>query len=85
MNAGRRGVSTLHDAVDAWLEAKQALERAMPWTAEWLRLRMIEQDRRTAYIALMDRRVDAGDEMRVEPSRLPESMARPEGFEPPTY
>ena len=54
----------MHDAVDAWLEAKQALERAMPWTAEWLRLRMIEQDRRAAYIALMDRRVDAGDDDR---------------------
>ena len=75
----------MHDAVDAWLEAKQALERAMPWTAEWLRLRMIEQDRRAAYIALMDRSVDAGDEVRVEPSRLPGAMARPEGFEPPTY
>ena len=54
----------MHDAVDAWLEAKQALERAMPWTAEWLRLRMIEQDRLAAYIALMDRRVDAGDDDR---------------------
>lgn len=75
----------MHDAVDAWLEAKQALERAMPWTAEWLRLRMIEQDRRAAYIGLMDQRVDAGDEMRVEPSSVPDAMARPEGFEPPTY
>ena len=54
--------------VDAWLEARQALERAMPWTAEWLRLRMLEQDRRPAYIALMDRSVDVGDETRVEPS-----------------
>ena len=75
----------MHDAVDAWLEAKQALERAMPWTAEWLRLRMIEQDRRAAYLALMDGKAGAGDEMGVQPSTLPEAMARPEGFEPPTY
>ena len=75
----------MHDAVDAWLDAKQALERAMPWTAEWLRLRMIEQDRRAAYRALMDENAGAGDEMPVDPSRLPEVMARPEGFEPPTY
>ena len=45
----------MHDAVDAWLEAKQALERAMPWTAEWLRLRMIEGERRSEYLALMAR------------------------------
>ena len=75
----------MHDAVDAWLEAKQALERAMPWTAEWLRLRIIERDRRAAYIALIDGKSGAGDEVRVEPSSLPEAMARPEGFEPPTY
>lgn len=51
MNAGSRGISTLQAAVDAWLEAKRALEQAMPWTAEWLR--MIEGDRRAAYLALM--------------------------------
>jgi len=83
VNPGRRGDSTLHAAVDAWLEAKRALERAMPWTAEWPRLRMIEQGRRTAYLALMELKADA--DMRVEPSRLPQTMARPEGFEPPTY
>ena len=85
MTAGSGRVSTLHDAVDAWLEAKRSLEHAMPGTAEWLRLRMIEVDHRAAYLALMERMAGAEDEMRVEPSRLPLAMARPEGFEPPTY
>ena len=78
MNAGSPRVSALHDAVDAWLEAKQALERAMPWTAEWLRLRMLEQDRRAAYLALVDGQAAGADnEIRVEPSRLAEAMDRP--------
>jgi hypothetical protein len=85
VNARGRDEATVAEAVDAWREAKHALDAAMPWTADWLRLRMIEQDRRAAYIALMAGTGNGGDEIRVEPSRRPEEMARPEGFEPPTY
>ncbi|HSL75770.1 MAG TPA: hypothetical protein VK867_02420 [Candidatus Limnocylindrales bacterium] len=85
------------EALDAWLEAKGALEGSMPWTAEWLRLRMIEQDRRAAYLALMDPgggavdeigaedEIRVEDEVRVDARPLRASVARPEGFEPPTY
>ena len=75
MSGLANGVSheaALHDAVDAWIDAKRALERAMPWTADWLRLRMIEQDRRAAYLSLMDRRPDAEDEL----GTLPDSVER---------
>ena len=85
MNARGRHETTLAEAVDAWREAKRALDEAMPWTADWLRLRMIEQDRRATYIALMAGTGNGGDEMRVEARGRPEEMARPEGFEPPTY
>jgi hypothetical protein len=37
------------EAYEAWHAAKRALDDAMPWTADWLRLRMIEQELRTAY------------------------------------
>jgi hypothetical protein len=43
------------DAWEAWQHARRALP-AMPWTAEWLRLRLIEQDRRAAYFAILDAR-----------------------------
>ncbi len=61
----------LHAAVDAWLDAKRALDDASPTTAEWLRLRTIEQDRRTAYLALMETRGD--------PSVGPEGGEQPSG------
>jgi hypothetical protein len=36
------------EASQAWHEAKRALDNAMPWTAEWLRLRFVEQELRAA-------------------------------------
>ncbi|MFL5687154.1 MAG: hypothetical protein ACJ77D_13990 [Chloroflexota bacterium] len=62
----------LHDAVDDWLEAKRELDRALPWSAEWLRLRIIEQDRRTAYLALMEGGPASGSD------ELPRTAADPE-------
>jgi len=42
------------DALEAWRASKEALDAATPRTAEWLRLRMIEQDNRLAYEQLID-------------------------------
>jgi hypothetical protein len=42
-------------ALEDWRAAKQALERATPWTADWQRLRLVEEERRLAYLALIDR------------------------------
>ena len=47
-------MSDATDAWEAWQHAKRALNTAMPWTADWLRLRIVEQDRRASYIALFD-------------------------------
>ena len=48
------------EAYAAWYEAKRALDAALPWTAEWLRLRLVEQEMRSEYerLALDD---DLGD------------------------
>jgi hypothetical protein len=42
------------DALEVWRASKEALDAATPRTAEWLRLRMIEQDNRLAYEQLID-------------------------------
>lgn len=41
-------------AYEAWHATKRALDDAMPWTPDWLRLRMIEQELRTAYERVAD-------------------------------
>ncbi|HET8784589.1 MAG TPA: hypothetical protein VFM38_03075 [Candidatus Limnocylindrales bacterium] len=51
-------MTDLHAAVDAWLDAKRALDDAPRASAEWFRLRTIEQDRRAAYLGLMETRGD---------------------------
>jgi hypothetical protein len=40
------------EALDAWLKARRNLEAATPWTAEWVRARMLATDCRTTYEAL---------------------------------
>ena len=40
------------EAREAWLASKRALARAMPWTAEWLRLRVDEHERARDYLRL---------------------------------
>jgi hypothetical protein len=45
-------MSEINDALEAWRQAARDLEATMPWTAEWLRARMIEAELRSAYQAL---------------------------------
>ena len=40
------------EAREAWLASKRALARTMPWTAEWLRLRVDEHERGRDYLRL---------------------------------
>jgi hypothetical protein len=48
------------EAYAAWHHAKRALDAALPWTAEWLRLRLIEQELRSDWERLaLDESVDA--------------------------
>lgn len=47
------------DALEAWHTTTLALREATPWTAEWVRLRMIAQEQRAAYEALVDGRTEA--------------------------
>jgi hypothetical protein len=42
------------EALDLWRRAVRDLDATTPWTAEWLRARMIEEDRRLAYLELVD-------------------------------
>ncbi len=46
------------DALEAWHTTTLALREATPWTAEWVRLRMVAQEQRAAYEALVDARPD---------------------------
>ncbi|HET9084621.1 MAG TPA: hypothetical protein VFN41_09495 [Candidatus Limnocylindrales bacterium] len=41
------------DALEAWHTTTRALRDATPWTAEWVRLRMVAQEQRAAYEALV--------------------------------
>jgi hypothetical protein len=51
-------MSDTTDACKAWQHAKRALQTAVPWTADWQRLRMIEEDRRAAFMASLDAEAD---------------------------
>ena len=42
------------DALEAWHTTTLALREATPWTAEWVRLRMVAQEQREAYEALVE-------------------------------
>ena len=42
------------DALEAWHTTTRALREATPWTSEWVRLRMIAQEQRAAYEALVE-------------------------------
>ncbi len=55
--------------MEAWQHAKRALETAMLRTADWLRLRVVEQDRRASYFALLEADADeAGDALTIAQS-----------------
>jgi len=64
------------EALEAWRRAVRDLDATTPWTAEWLRARMIEEDRRLAYLALVDDIYDHDSvdtvKARPGPSGLPE-------------
>jgi hypothetical protein len=45
-------ISETTEALEAWRQAVRELDATSPWTADWLRARMIEEDRRVAYQAL---------------------------------
>jgi hypothetical protein len=49
------------DALEAWHSTTLALREATPWTAEWVRLRMVAQEQRAAYEALVDGRPATSD------------------------
>jgi hypothetical protein len=64
------------EALEVWRRAVRDLDATTQWTAEWLRARMIEEDRRLAYLELAD---DIYDQDSVEtvkarpgPAGLPE-------------
>jgi hypothetical protein len=42
-------MSKVSEALDSWLEARRAVEVATPWTAEWVRARLIASDLRDSY------------------------------------
>ena len=46
------------DALEAWHTTTKALREATPWTSEWVRLRMIAQEQRETYEALIGGRED---------------------------
>jgi hypothetical protein len=45
-------MSGLTEALEAWRQAVRDLDATTPWTAPWLRARMIEEERRLAYQVL---------------------------------
>jgi hypothetical protein len=60
------------DALEAWHTTTRALREATPWTSEWVRLRMIAQEQRTAYEALVGGGADA-TAASADPSDVPSS------------
>jgi hypothetical protein len=47
-------MSKVSEALEAWRAAVRDLEAATPWTADWLRARLVEDERRVAYQAIAD-------------------------------
>jgi hypothetical protein len=41
------------DAWEAWQHVKRALHTVLPWTPEWLRLRLVEQELRSEWERLV--------------------------------
>jgi len=66
------------DALEAWHTTTLALREATPWTAEWVRLRMIAQEQRTAYEALVEGKIDpTGDAAQAEAVSSPNGSTAP--------
>ena len=58
------------DALERWHATTRALREAKPGSAEFVRLRMIAQEQRAAYEALLD---DADRDAADEPERIGEA------------
>jgi hypothetical protein len=63
-------MSKLTEALEAWRAASRDLDGATPWTAEWLRARMVEEERRLAYRVI-------ADELEPEEATDPERVYEP--------
>ena len=60
-------MSDVTDALEAWREAERELKSTTPWTAPWLRARLLEEERRLAFHAALSELPDDVDEsFRVE-------------------
>jgi hypothetical protein len=59
-------MSELTEALEEWRQAVRDLDATMPWTAQWLRARLIEEERRLAYHALANGTAEA-EGIDVEP------------------
>ena len=52
-------MSEISEALEAWRKAARDLEASTPWTADWLRARMVEAELRSVYQSLVgDPRAD---------------------------
>jgi hypothetical protein len=48
-------MSVLTEALEAWREAERYLASTTPWTADWIRARMVEEECRLIYQAIASR------------------------------
>jgi hypothetical protein len=46
-------MSDLTDALEAWRDSVRQLNATTPWTPRWLRARLVEEDRRFAFRAML--------------------------------
>jgi hypothetical protein len=64
------------DALEAWHTTTRALRDARPNTSEWVRLRMIAQEQRVAYEALVEDRGSATNEATTDAAAREERAER---------
>lgn len=62
------------DALNAWHETTRALRESTPWTSDWVRLRMIAEDQRATYEALVSK-AESSAQGTVLP-KVPEHQSR---------
>jgi hypothetical protein len=80
-------MSEISEALEAWRNAARDLEASTPWTADWLRARMVEAELRSAYQSLVGdpraderpaRGVDIDEPIRPADRERPTSVGRPD-------
>jgi hypothetical protein len=60
----RRAIDVTREAIDAleaWHATTRELREATPWTSDWVRLRMIAQEQRAEYEALVEGEPEQAD------------------------